>query len=366
MFERFIDDTRMAMVIAQEEGRLLNHNYVGTEHILLGLLGERAVVPPNREDPRGSGARLAAHLGRGCSHQGARDHRGRGGPSAGARPVHSPSEGGPGALTPRGRCSGALLRADRASPARVDPRRERRRMPSSRGVRGKRRPGPTGDRSDTPRSGNAIHCICPCDPIAADARRRVERLARMGGERVRRRHGAERGTRTGARARAGSGGDRCPAHQRPRHTEPSPARRGGREHRQAGRVSVVRSTAPQPGPGRRLALRHLRRGGRPRPGCRPKRCSVSSKPRRASPAIAGRSSTSSGITLPLDTYTRRWAIGRWRGRWGRTSTFSLRWTTWRTAPACAAPTRSRRPAPPGPRSRPSWWPGSRAGRSLVP
>ncbi len=40
MFERFTDRARRVVVLAQEEARLLNHNYIGTEHILLGLLNE--------------------------------------------------------------------------------------------------------------------------------------------------------------------------------------------------------------------------------------------------------------------------------------------------------------------------------------
>jgi ATP-dependent Clp protease ATP-binding subunit ClpC len=40
MFERFTNRARHAVVLSQEEARLLNHNYIGTEHILLGLLGE--------------------------------------------------------------------------------------------------------------------------------------------------------------------------------------------------------------------------------------------------------------------------------------------------------------------------------------
>jgi hypothetical protein len=37
MFERFTQDARRVVVLAQEEARLLNHNYIGTEHLLLGL-----------------------------------------------------------------------------------------------------------------------------------------------------------------------------------------------------------------------------------------------------------------------------------------------------------------------------------------
>jgi ATP-dependent Clp protease ATP-binding subunit ClpC len=38
MFERFSDEARRTVVLAQEEAKRLNHNYIGTEHILLGLL----------------------------------------------------------------------------------------------------------------------------------------------------------------------------------------------------------------------------------------------------------------------------------------------------------------------------------------
>src|SRR6185437_8414252 len=41
MFERFTPHARHVVVLAQEEARKLRHNYIGTEHILLGLIGER-------------------------------------------------------------------------------------------------------------------------------------------------------------------------------------------------------------------------------------------------------------------------------------------------------------------------------------
>jgi ATP-dependent Clp protease ATP-binding subunit ClpC len=44
MFERFTDRARRVVVLAQEESRLLGHNYIGTEHLLLGLLAEREGV----------------------------------------------------------------------------------------------------------------------------------------------------------------------------------------------------------------------------------------------------------------------------------------------------------------------------------
>jgi ATP-dependent Clp protease ATP-binding subunit ClpA len=44
MFERFTTYARHTVVLSQEEARQMNHNYIGTEHILLGLLGEPAGV----------------------------------------------------------------------------------------------------------------------------------------------------------------------------------------------------------------------------------------------------------------------------------------------------------------------------------
>src|SRR5690349_24495495 len=53
MFERFTDRARRVMVLAQEEARMLNHNYIGTEHILLGLI----------HDGQGVAARALESLG---------------------------------------------------------------------------------------------------------------------------------------------------------------------------------------------------------------------------------------------------------------------------------------------------------------
>jgi ATP-dependent Clp protease ATP-binding subunit ClpC len=47
MFERFTDRARRVVVLAQEEARMLNHNYIGTEHILLGLIHEGEGVAAN-------------------------------------------------------------------------------------------------------------------------------------------------------------------------------------------------------------------------------------------------------------------------------------------------------------------------------
>ncbi len=52
MFERFSDPARQVVVLAQDEARALRHNYIGTEHLLLGLLREE----------RGLAARVLASL----------------------------------------------------------------------------------------------------------------------------------------------------------------------------------------------------------------------------------------------------------------------------------------------------------------
>jgi ATP-dependent Clp protease ATP-binding subunit ClpA len=53
MFERFTGRARHSIVLAQEEARGLQHNFIGTEHLLLGVLGE----------PEGLGARALKHFG---------------------------------------------------------------------------------------------------------------------------------------------------------------------------------------------------------------------------------------------------------------------------------------------------------------
>jgi Clp amino terminal domain, pathogenicity island component/UvrB/uvrC motif len=45
MFERFTDQARRVVVLAQEEARLLRHDYIGTEHILLGLVHDQDTMP---------------------------------------------------------------------------------------------------------------------------------------------------------------------------------------------------------------------------------------------------------------------------------------------------------------------------------
>jgi hypothetical protein len=61
MFERFTDGARRVVVLAQEESRLLNHNYIGTEHILLGLLSEPEGVAREALEPFGISLEAARH-----------------------------------------------------------------------------------------------------------------------------------------------------------------------------------------------------------------------------------------------------------------------------------------------------------------
>jgi hypothetical protein len=85
VFERFTDRSRRALVFAQEEARLLDHNFIGTEHILLGLLKE------------GEGLAAGALRSLGISIEAVRERvEGTIGP-AGSAPAGSP------AFTPRAR-----------------------------------------------------------------------------------------------------------------------------------------------------------------------------------------------------------------------------------------------------------------------
>ena len=79
MFERFSDRARRAIVHAQEEARLLNHDYIGTEHILLGLLAERAGVAARALDSLNVTLEAAREqvreiIGQGSQEQGQRGH----------------------------------------------------------------------------------------------------------------------------------------------------------------------------------------------------------------------------------------------------------------------------------------------------
>lgn len=53
MFERFTDRSRRVLVLAQEEARELNHDFIGTEHILLGLIREHDGIAAKALDASG-------------------------------------------------------------------------------------------------------------------------------------------------------------------------------------------------------------------------------------------------------------------------------------------------------------------------
>src|ERR671931_431330 len=58
MFERFTERARQVVVLAQEEARTLKHNYIGTEHILLGLLREEEGLAARVLENEGVAARI--------------------------------------------------------------------------------------------------------------------------------------------------------------------------------------------------------------------------------------------------------------------------------------------------------------------
>ena len=79
MFERFSDRARRAVVRAQEEARLLNHDYIGTEHMLLGLLAERGSAAARALDSLNVTLEAAREqvreiVGQGSQEQGQRGH----------------------------------------------------------------------------------------------------------------------------------------------------------------------------------------------------------------------------------------------------------------------------------------------------
>ena len=58
MFERFTEKAIKVIMLAQEEARRLGHNFVGTEQILLGSIGEGRGLPPRCSSPWGSTSRM--------------------------------------------------------------------------------------------------------------------------------------------------------------------------------------------------------------------------------------------------------------------------------------------------------------------
>lgn len=113
MFERFTDRARRVVVLAQEEARMLNHNYIGTEHILLGLIHE------------GEGVAAKALESLGISLEAVRQQVeeiiGQGQQAPSGHIPFTPCQEGPGASAPRGPSAGSQLHRHGAHPARPDP-----------------------------------------------------------------------------------------------------------------------------------------------------------------------------------------------------------------------------------------------------
>src|SRR4051812_4986681 len=70
MFEKFTDRARQVVVLAQEEARLLSHNYIGTEHLLLAVAdqGDGVTAPALAEaglTPDAIRSEIATTIGRG-------------------------------------------------------------------------------------------------------------------------------------------------------------------------------------------------------------------------------------------------------------------------------------------------------------
>ena len=114
MFERFTDRARRVVVLAQEEARMLSHNYIGTEHILLGLIHE------------GEGVAAKALESLDISLEAVRAQveeiigQGQQAPS-GHIPFTPARQEGARAVPARGAAARPLLHRDRAHPARPDP-----------------------------------------------------------------------------------------------------------------------------------------------------------------------------------------------------------------------------------------------------
>ena len=233
MFERFTERARQVVVLAQDEARALKHNYIGTEHILLGLLREEeglaARVLDAARHHRGGGARAGrAHRRPG--------RRGDDGPD----PVHAAREEGARAGAARGAVPRPQLHRHRAHPARPRARERGRRRPHPARLRRGRREDPQRDH-----------------PHALRPRPALERRA-----------GRSRGRRQRSRR-----GQEVEQAARPVRPQPHQARHRG-QARPRGRAPErdrARDADPlaphqeQPGPDRRARRRQDRRRRGPRP-----------------------------------------------------------------------------------------------------
>ncbi len=381
VFERFTERARQVVVLAQDEARALRHNYIGTEHLLLGLIREE----------EGLAARVLASLGITIEEVRAQvirivgqgdesDHR--------PDPVHATCEEDPGARASRRVSAGAQLHRDRAHPSRTGER--------GHGSRGKDPPRPRprrgqGSERDHPRHSAAYAAGGSVDRGArptADARwvrhrcarRRlgavrashsasasssagpsgVTRLARMSAPKHFRNRdeiaavraetepleeGAERRDEAparGARAcSAGHGEARLPRPRRPLRPHPAPLphredRRGRRpprgrrrRHRLAGEVAARRA----------VARRRRARDPRPHPHAAPRHLPRRHRRRSALPPPLPRPADERGVASRRDPAARAWSPRSAPTSTPRASSRSRRRSSSR-ATAAASPSRS--------------------------
>ena len=137
-------------MLAQEEARLLNHSFIGTEHILLGLIHE------------GEGVAAKALESLGISLEAVREKVEETIGMAGTAPtrlaaVHPAGEEGPRALAARGAAARPQLHRDRAHAARSRPRGRGRGRPGAREPRRRPRPrAPAGHPADVGLPGQGV------------------------------------------------------------------------------------------------------------------------------------------------------------------------------------------------------------------
>ena len=100
MFERFTDRARRVVVEAQHEARALGHDYIGTEHLLLGLISEGGGVGAKALESLGLGAEaLRAAVAEIVEHRAA--------VAVGAHTVHAAGQAGAAAVAGARRCASA-------------------------------------------------------------------------------------------------------------------------------------------------------------------------------------------------------------------------------------------------------------------
>ena len=119
MFERFTHRARRVVVLAQEEAKMLNHEYVGTEHILIALIREGGGVAAQALESLGITEEAA--------HQQVEEIVGPGqaGPQRGHLPVTPRGQEDTATVIARGHRARSCLQRDRAHPAQPDTRGRR-------------------------------------------------------------------------------------------------------------------------------------------------------------------------------------------------------------------------------------------------